>query len=86
VFLLMVFDDSFDDTGQVAMRLDFVQLTGLDERREHGPVLGTCNKRSGMWGLSCAYRSCGTNSAALSSHQRPRAMHARSPRLHLRKC
>jgi hypothetical protein len=42
VFLLMAFDDSCDDTGQVAMRLDFVQLTGLDERREHGPVLGTC--------------------------------------------
>ena len=42
MFLLMVFDDSCDDTGQVAMRLYFVQLTGLDERREYGPVLGTC--------------------------------------------
>lgn len=38
----MAVDDGCDDTGQVAMRLDFVQLTGLDERREHGPVLGTC--------------------------------------------
>lgn len=31
VFLLMAFDDGCDDTGQVAMRLDFVQLTGLNE-------------------------------------------------------
>jgi len=37
----MAVDDGCDDTGQVAMRLDFVQLAGLDERREHGPVLRT---------------------------------------------
>lgn len=41
MFLLMAVDDGCDDTGQVAMRLDFVQLAGLDERREHGPVLRT---------------------------------------------
>ena len=33
MFLLMAIDDGSDDAGQVAMRLDFVQLTGLDERR-----------------------------------------------------
>lgn len=38
----MAVDDGCEDTGYVAVRLDFVQLTGLDERREHCPVLGAC--------------------------------------------
>lgn len=38
----MAIDDDSEDAGQVAMRLGFVQLTGLDEGREHGPVLGDC--------------------------------------------
>ena len=42
MFLLMAVEDGCDDTRQVAMRLDFVQLTGLDEQREHCPVLGAC--------------------------------------------
>ena len=42
MFLLMPFDNGCEDTGYVAVRLDFVELAGLDERREHGPVLGAC--------------------------------------------
>ena len=38
----MAVDDGCDDTGQVAMLLYFVQLTGLDERREHGLILCAC--------------------------------------------
>ncbi len=38
----MAVDDGCEDTGQVAVRLDFVEFAGLDERREHGPVLGAC--------------------------------------------
>ena len=42
MFLLMAVDDRGKDTGQVAVRFDFVELVGLDERREHGPVLCAC--------------------------------------------
>ncbi len=35
----MSVDDGCKDAGQVAMRFDLVQFAGLDERREHGPVL-----------------------------------------------
>ena len=35
----MPFDNGCEDTGYVAVRLDFVELAGLDERREHGPVV-----------------------------------------------
>ena len=30
----------YEDTGYVAVRLDFVQFASLDERREHWTVLG----------------------------------------------
>ena len=35
----MAVDDGCEDAGQVAMWFDKVQFAGLDERREHGPVL-----------------------------------------------
>ena len=39
----------YEDTGYVAVRLDFVEFASLDERREHCPVLGAsvvaCEKR-----------------------------------------
>jgi len=35
-------DDGCEDAGNVAVRFDFVELAGFDERREHGPVLGAC--------------------------------------------
>ena len=38
----MPFDNGCEDTSYVAVRLDFVELAGLDERREHGPVLSAC--------------------------------------------
>ena len=39
VLLFVPIDDSCEDAGQVAVRLDLVQFAGLDQRREHGPVL-----------------------------------------------
>ena len=36
----MAIDDGSEDAGQITVRLDLVQFTGLDERREHCPVLG----------------------------------------------
>jgi hypothetical protein len=39
VLLFVSVDDGCEDTGQVAVRFDFVQFAGLDQRREHGPVL-----------------------------------------------
>lgn len=42
MFLFVAADDGREDSGYVAMRFDFVQLSGLDERRKHGPVLGAC--------------------------------------------
>ena len=35
----MALDDAGYDIGDVALRVDAVQLAGLDERGEHGPVL-----------------------------------------------
>ena len=34
-------DDAGDDVGEIAVRLDADQLAGLDERGDHGPMLGT---------------------------------------------
>ena len=42
MLLLMAVDDGCEDAGQVAVSFDFVELAGLNERREHCPVLGTC--------------------------------------------
>jgi hypothetical protein len=42
VLLLVAVDDGCEDTGYVAMRFDFVQFAGLDERREHGLFLSAC--------------------------------------------
>lgn len=39
MLLFVPIDDGCEDAGQVAVRLDLVQLTGLNERREHGPIL-----------------------------------------------
>ena len=39
VLLFVSVDDGCEDAGQVAVRFDLVQLAGLDQRREHGPVL-----------------------------------------------
>ena len=36
----MAVDDGCEGTGYVAVGLDFVEFAGLDERREHCPVLG----------------------------------------------
>ena len=36
----MTIDDGCEDTGQIAVRLDLVQFAGLNERCEHGPILG----------------------------------------------
>jgi len=41
VLLFVPIDDGCEDAGQVAVRLDLVQFAGLNQRREHGPVLGT---------------------------------------------
>ena len=38
--LSVAFDDAGDDVGEVALRLDGVELCGFDERGDHGPVLG----------------------------------------------
>ena len=40
MLLFMTVDDGCEDAGQVAVRRDLVQFTGLDERREHCPVQG----------------------------------------------
>lgn len=37
----MAIDDGCEDAGQVAVRLNAIQFACLNERREHGPVLGT---------------------------------------------
>lgn len=46
---LSPFDYGYEDTGYVAVRLNFVEFASLDERREHCPVLGAsvvaCEKR-----------------------------------------
>ncbi|MFT6105735.1 MAG: hypothetical protein ACJA1E_002169 [Paracoccaceae bacterium] len=39
VLRFMAVDDGREDTCDVAVRFGFVELTGLDERRKHGPVL-----------------------------------------------
>jgi hypothetical protein len=39
VLLFVSIDDGCEDAGQVAVRFDLVQFAGLDQRREHGPVL-----------------------------------------------
>ena len=36
----MPFYYGYENTGYVAVRLDFVEFASLDERREHCPVLG----------------------------------------------
>src|SRR5262245_43070787 len=36
----MAVDDSGDDIDDVVVRLDSVELAGLDERGDHGPMLG----------------------------------------------
>lgn len=36
----MALDDAADDVGQIDLRLDIVQLTGLDQRGQPRPVLG----------------------------------------------
>ena len=38
--LRMAVDDAGDDVGEVSVRLDANQFAGLDERGDHGPVLG----------------------------------------------
>jgi len=38
----MAVDDGSNDSGNIAMRFDFVEFARLDERREHGPVLRAC--------------------------------------------
>ena len=43
-------DDAGDDVGQVGERLDADQLAGLDERGDHGPVLGAA-VRAGEQGI-----------------------------------
>lgn len=35
VLLFVPIDDGSEDAGQVAVRLDLVQIAGLDQRREH---------------------------------------------------
>ena len=37
----MALDDAGDDVGEIGVGLDADQLAGLDERGDHGPVLGT---------------------------------------------
>ena len=37
----MAIDDGSEDTCFIAVRFDFVQFAGLDERREQGPVPGS---------------------------------------------
>lgn len=37
----MAVDDGREDAGYVAVWLDLVQFAGLDERRDHDPVLRT---------------------------------------------
>ena len=37
----MAVDDLGDDVGQVAVRIDGVELAGLDQRSDDGPVLAT---------------------------------------------
>ena len=37
----MTIDDGREDAIQVAVWFDQVQFAGFDQRREHGPVLGT---------------------------------------------
>ena len=34
--------DGSDDSGNIAVRFNFVMFTRLDERRKHGPVLCAC--------------------------------------------
>jgi hypothetical protein len=51
----MAVDDGCERLNQVAVWFDFVQLAGLDERREHGLVLcisvATCEERVfALWG------------------------------------
>jgi hypothetical protein len=37
----MAVDDTGDDVGKVAVRLDLDKLASLDQRSDHRPVLGT---------------------------------------------
>jgi hypothetical protein len=39
--LLVTVDDGSEDAGEIAVRFDVVQFAGLDERRDHSPVLRT---------------------------------------------
>ena len=41
MLLLMPIDDGCEYAGQVAVWLDDVQFAGFDQRRDHGPILGT---------------------------------------------
>lgn len=35
----MALDDAADDVGEIALRVDAVQLAGLDQRGQYGPVV-----------------------------------------------
>ena len=45
--------DAGDDIGEIAARLDAGELAGLDQRGDHGPVLGAAVRRGvmmpGVW-------------------------------------
>src|SRR5262245_13322232 len=57
----MTVDDASDDVGEIVVRLDEVELAGLDERGDDGPVLGT-GVGSGEQGILASKRQ-GTNGA-----------------------
>jgi hypothetical protein len=48
-------DDAGDDVGQVGFGIDVVQLAGLDQRGDDGPVLGAAVRGDlmmpGVWGV-----------------------------------
>jgi hypothetical protein len=50
----MAVDDACDDVGEVSLRVDAVQLAGLDERGEDRPVLAAAVRcdlmMPGVWG------------------------------------
>ena len=48
----MAVDDGSDDAGKVAVWLDFVEFTGLEERSNHCPVSRACAVKREERGLS----------------------------------
>ena len=46
----MALDDPCDDVGQIGFRIDGVEFGGLDQGRQHGPVLSAA-VRSGEQGV-----------------------------------